>query len=66
MRNLNEKLAEVELQHHTQSYANKLDFESRSHEKPSFRINERSLVFALCTSCCFHIKFDGIFSQSER
>ena len=64
MRNLDEKLAEVELQHHTQSYANKLDFESS--EKPSFRINEQSLVFALCTSCCLHIKFDGIFSQSER
>ena len=45
MRDLDEKLAEVELYHHAQSYLNlnKLYFESRSREKPSFRIHERSL-----------------------
>ena len=44
MRDLDEKSAEVELYHHARPYSNQLDFESRSSEKPSFRINERSLV----------------------
>ena len=44
MRDLNEKSAEVGLYHNAQSYSNMLDFESRSREKPSFRINERSLI----------------------
>ena len=44
MRDLNEKSAEAELYHHAQSYSNQLDFESRSRENPSFRINERSLI----------------------
>ena len=44
MRDLGEKPAEVEFYHHAQSCLNKLDFESRSREKPSFRINEWSLV----------------------
>ena len=43
MRDLDEKSAEVELYHHARPYSNQLDFESRSSEKPSFRINERSL-----------------------
>ena len=43
MRDLDAKSAEVELYHHAQPYSNWLDFESRSREKPSFRINERSL-----------------------
>ena len=40
MRDLDEKSAEVGFYHHAQSYSNKLDFESRSREKPSFRIND--------------------------
>ena len=44
MRDLHEKSAEVELNHHAQPYSNWLDFESRSREIPSFRINERSLA----------------------
>ena len=43
MRDLDEKSAEVELYHHAQPYSKKLDFDSRSREKSSFRINERSL-----------------------
>ena len=44
MRDLDEKSAEVELYHHAQPYSNQLDSESRSREKPSFRIIERSLM----------------------
>ena len=44
MRDLDEKSTEVELYHHAHPYSNKLDFESRIREKPSFRINERSLT----------------------
>ena len=44
MRDLDEKSAEVELYHYAKSYSNSFDFESRSREKPSFRINERSLT----------------------
>ena len=44
MRDLDEKSAEVELYHHAHPYSNEFDFDSRSREKPSFRINERSLV----------------------
>ena len=47
MRDLNEKSAEVELYHHAQPYSNSLDSESRSTEKPSFRINEQSLELIL-------------------
>ena len=43
MRDLNVKSAEAELYHHAQPYSNKLAFESKSRENPSFRINERSL-----------------------
>ena len=46
MRDLDEKSPEVELYHHAQSYSNELDFESRSREKPSFRINDRSLAMS--------------------
>ena len=47
MRDLDEKSAEVELYHHAQPYSNSLDSESRSREKPSFRINEQSLELIL-------------------
>ena len=43
MRDLHEKSTEAELYHHEQSYSNRLDFESWSSEKPSFRFNERRL-----------------------
>ena len=38
-----------------QSYSDYLDFESRSREIPSFRINERSLVvlWAVCSFVCY-------------
>ena len=47
MRALDDKSAEVELYHHAQYYSNYLDFESKSREKPSFRINEWSLAVLL-------------------
>ena len=53
MRGVHEKSAEVELYHYAQPYSNWLDFENRSRENPSFRINERSLITVpLCF--CMH------------
>ena len=46
---LDETSTKVEFYHHSQSYSDYLDSESRSREKHSFRSNERSLVTNVIT-----------------
>ena len=66
MRDLNEKSAEAELYHSAQSYSNMLDFESRSRKKPSFRINERSLIHMCCFAISFRVEKSSEFYNLKK